>query len=169
MGSGMELDPQRSPSVTGYHLKRGSSLDRAQVVKFMQRTYQERYPDRSFGHLAQTVDQYLSSDTPLWWALANPEDGSAQDPTPVAGVWAGNAIDQITGDRHAHIFLLYVMPDHRQRGLGRALMQQVEIWSQQRGDRQVGLQVFSDNQPALHLYQTLGYRAQSLWMVKLLT
>lgn len=169
MGSGMELDPQRSPLVPGYHIKRGSSLDRAQVVKFMQRTYQERHPDRSFGHLAQTVDQYLSSDTPLWWALANPEDGSVQDPTPVAGVWAGNAIDQITGDRHAHIFLLYVMPDHRRRGLGRALMQQVEIWSQQRGDRQVGLQVFSDNQPALHLYQTLGYRAQSLWMVKPLT
>ncbi|TVQ21796.1 MAG: GNAT family N-acetyltransferase [Leptolyngbya sp. DLM2.Bin15] len=151
---------------TGYHLRLGSGLDRAQVVKFMQRTYQELYPDRSFAHLAQTVDQYLSRDTPLWWVIADPEEGGLQDPTPVAGVWAGNAVDQTTGDRHAHIFLLYVMPEHRRCGLGRALMQQVETWSQQRGDRQVGLQVFSDNQPALRLYESLGYHCQSLWMVK---
>jgi ribosomal protein S18 acetylase RimI-like enzyme len=78
----------------------------------------------------------------------------------------GNAIDQVSGDRHAHIFLLYVVPEHRRRGIGKALMQYVEKWAIARGDRQIGLQVFQSNQPALNLYNQLGYQTQSLWMLK---
>ena len=78
----------------------------------------------------------------------------------------GNSIDQVRGDRHAHIFLLYVVSEHRRRGVGKALMQYVENWAITRGDRQIGLQVFKSNQPALNLYNQLGYQTQSLWMVK---
>jgi GNAT superfamily N-acetyltransferase len=45
-------------------------------------------------------------------------------------------------------------------------MNHVENWATQRGDRQIGLQVFTANQPALNLYHQLGYQPQSLWMVK---
>jgi ribosomal protein S18 acetylase RimI-like enzyme len=78
----------------------------------------------------------------------------------------GNSIDQVRGDRHAHIFLLYVVSEHRRRGIGKALMEYVENWAMTRGDRQIGLQVFKSNQPALNLYNQLGYETQSLWMVK---
>ena len=143
----------------GYRLRRGSSLDRALLVQFMQRTYAELFPAQAWTHLAQTVDRYLASDTPLWWVIA-PETQT------IAALWLGNAIDQGQGDRHAHIFLLYVAPLHRRQGIGAALMQQAEDWAKQRGDRQIGLQVFQANQPALHLYRKLGYEVQSLWMVK---
>ncbi len=63
-------------------------------------------------------------------------------PPLVACVWVGNAVDQAQGDRHAHIFLLYVVPEHRRRGIGTALMRYVEAWARVRGDRQIGLQVF---------------------------
>jgi ribosomal protein S18 acetylase RimI-like enzyme len=78
----------------------------------------------------------------------------------------GNAVDQVRGDRHTHIFLLYVMPEHRRRGIGTALMSYVETWAIARGDRQIGLQVFQSNQSAINLYNQLGYQPQSLWMVK---
>ena len=84
-------------------------------------------------------------------------------------IWLGNAIDQVRGDRHAHIFLLYVMPEHRRRGIGSELMRHAEDWARARGDRQIGLQVFQSNQPALALYHQLGYQTQSLWMVKSLS
>jgi hypothetical protein len=42
----------------------------------------------------------------------------------------------------------------------------VENWSIARGDRQISLQVFHHNQPALNLYDQLGYQTQSFWMVK---
>ncbi|MGI2905372.1 hypothetical protein AABK37_18840, partial [Hassallia sp. VBCCA 56010] len=51
----------------GYNIRRGSTLDRALLVKFMQRTYQDMFPGEDFSHLARTVEQYFSSETPLWW------------------------------------------------------------------------------------------------------
>jgi ribosomal protein S18 acetylase RimI-like enzyme len=156
----------------------------------MQRTYQDMFPCEDFSHLARTVEQYFSSETPLWWvdfvggdkgdkaAISssspssplppNPTSWGPQSPpsSPVACLWVGNSIDQVRGDRHAHIFLLYVVSEHRRRGIGKALMEYVENWAMTRGDRQIGLQVFKSNQPALNLYNQLGYETQSLWMVK---
>lgn len=158
----------------GYKIRRGSTLDKALLVKFMQRTYQEAYPEQDFSHLATTVEQYFSNDTPVWWVdFAGEElrrDQGITSPSspssPVACLWVGNAIDQVQGTRHAHIFLLYVVPEHRQRGIGTGLMRYVEDWARARGDHQIGLQVFQTNTAALNLYNQLGYQTQSLWMVK---
>ncbi|AFY45718.1 N-acetyltransferase [Nostoc sp. PCC 7107] len=163
----------------GYLIRRGSTLERSLLVKFMQSTYQERFPQQDFAHLARTVEQYLSKDTPLWWVDVElrvqggkgaGENGEINQlnssASPVACLWVGNAVDQVNGDRHAHIFLLYVVPEYRRRGIGKALMQYVENWAMKRGDKQIGLQVFQSNQPALNLYHQLGYQTQSLWMLK---
>jgi len=158
----------------GYIIRRGSALDRSLLLKFMQRTYQDLFPNEDFSHLEQTVKQYFSSDTPLWWVdFSSQEDGedNGENSTssPIACLWVGNAIDQVHANRHAHIFILYVVPEHRRRGIGKALMRYVENWAIQRGDRQIGLQVFQSNKPALNLYNQLGYQTQSLWMVKFLS
>ena len=153
-----------------YTVRSGSTLDRALLVKFMQRTYQDMFPRQDFSHLSQTVEQYFSPDTPLWWVEYSAEKKQQQVdifPTrPIACLWMGNAIDQISGLRHAHIFLLYVTPSHRRKGIGTALMQYAENWAKQRGDNQIALQVFQTNTPALNLYNQLGYQIQSLWMIK---
>ena len=149
----------------GYQVQQGSSLDRALLVQFMQKTYSEGFPEISTAHLAQTVEQYLSKDTPLWWVRLLPV--TATDPCQTVGcLWLGTAIDQASGDRYAHIFLLYVAVAHRRRGIGTELMRQAEAWARARGDRQIGLQVFVTNQPALALYESLGYRVQSVTMLK---
>ncbi len=188
----------------GYSLRRGTTLDRALLVKFMHRTYQDIFPQQDFSHLALTVEQYFSSETPLWWvdfvvegvrgdkgdkgdkgdegdkggrgdaslsslspsSLTSPTPHSPLPTPPIACLWVGNAIDQVRGDRHAHIFLLYVVPEHRRRGIGTALMRYVESWARTKGDRQIGLQVFESNKAALNLYNQLGYQTQSLWMIK---
>ncbi|BAT51218.1 GCN5-related N-acetyltransferase [Nostoc sp. NIES-3756] len=164
-------------TIPGYSIRQGSTLERSQLVKFIQRTYQELFPEqKDFAHLATTVEQYFSKDTPLWWVDFLGEevttDGEVKQginnspSSPVACLWMGNAIDQIKGDRHAHIFLLYVAPEHRRRGIARTLMQYAENWAKQRGDQQIGLQVFQSNPVALTLYNQLGYQTQSLWMIK---
>lgn len=132
----------------------------------MQRTYQDIFPNQDFSHLSKTVEQYLSSETPLWWVNFTDTETLTQESSPVACLWMGNAIDQITGQRHAHLFLLYVVPEHRRRGVGKALMEYAQTWARARGDKQIGLQVFSSNTPALNLYNQLGFQTQSLWMIK---
>jgi ribosomal protein S18 acetylase RimI-like enzyme len=130
----------------------------------MHRTYQEMFPEQEFSHLTRTVEQYLSPDTPLWWV--DVDSDTKLSTSPIGCLWVGNAIDQVTGIRHPHIFLLYVVPEHRRQGIGTALMTFIEHWAKQRGDRQIGLQVFTSNTPALNLYHHLGYRTESLFMVK---
>ncbi|NET55097.1 MAG: GNAT family N-acetyltransferase [Symploca sp. SIO2E6] len=149
----------------GYNLRPGLGREQATLLKFMRLSYQELFPEQdNFSHLAVTVEKYFSQDTPLWWVeLAQP---TVPWLDPIACLWLGNAVDQIHGDRHAHVFLLYVMPKYRRQGIGSALMRYAEDWAKARGDRQIGLQVFQRNQLAVHLYQRLGYQTQSLWMLK---
>ncbi len=148
--------------IPGYQLLKGSGLDRAMLVKFMNRTYGELFPEQDFSHLAKTVDRYFSTQTPVWWVEVMDKSATS----PVGCLWVGNAIDQVEGTRVTHIFLLYVSPQHRRLGIGSALVTHAENWAKARGDRQIGLQVFLSNQPALNLYQKLGFESESVLMVK---
>ncbi|NET43530.1 MAG: GNAT family N-acetyltransferase [Okeania sp. SIO2B3] len=132
------------------------------LVKFMHWTYQELFPEQNFSHLAKTVDRYLSIQTPIWWV----EKMEKPVTSPIGCLWVGNAIDQVEGDRVTHVFLLYVSPPHRRLGIGSALVTHAENWAKARGDRQIGLQVFVSNQPALNLYHKLGFQSESMLMVK---
>lgn len=169
--------PVSKKLIPGYQLRAGSTLERALLLKFLQRTYKEVYPKQDFAHLAITVDQYLSHETPIWWVeIADRDrerDNSGLYPlpfssqvAPVGCLWVGNVVDQVTGDRHGHIFMVYVAPKHRRRGIGSALVHHAENWAKQRGDRQITLQVFLNNQPAVNLYEKLGYQPYSLLMHK---
>ncbi|MFB8790833.1 MAG: GNAT family N-acetyltransferase [Potamolinea sp.] len=156
----------------GYQLRLSSTWERATLLKFLKLSYQELFPEqKNFSHLKETARKYFSSETPLWWVeLADVavSEGSMSLPVshPVACLWLGNSVDQVIGDRHAYILLLYVMPEYRRQGIGSALMRHAEEWAICRGDRQIALQVFQSNQPALSLYHQMSYQTQSLWMVK---
>lgn len=130
----------------------------------MQNTYTELFPGKDFPQLESAITRFFCSETPLLWV--QPAEDS--DWNPIAGLWLGSAIEQGTGEREAHILLLYVMPEHRRKGIGAALVRYAETWAKARGDRQIGLQVFETNLPAMTLYQTLGYGTQSRWMTKLI-
>ncbi len=149
----------------GYQLRSGSTLDRALLVKFMNLTYRELFPQQTdLSHLGETVSKYFSVDTPLWWVEAPAQP--LNPPQGIACLWMGNAIDQVTGERYAHIFLVYVKPEHRYQGIATALLYHAQTWAKSRGDHKIGLQVFLKNQPALNLYHRLGFEPQSLLMTK---
>jgi GNAT superfamily N-acetyltransferase len=142
-----------------YHLRCGHHRDRLLLLQFLERAYQEHYPAHSFTHLKTTLDQYWSDQTPVWFI-------DAKDAQSVGCLWVGDGYDQITGDRYTHIFLVYIAPDHRRKGLGRRLLKHVEQWAQQRGDRAVGLQAFIENQGAHALYNSMGYQPRSTFLLK---
>lgn len=62
-----------------------------------------------------------------------------------------------TGDeRLLHIARLVVLPEHRRRGLARALLSALADWAQAKGAARCVLQVADDNHNALELYRSLG-------------
>lgn len=147
----------------GYKLQLGTNKERALLIKFMHQTYQELFPQQQdFSHLNETVEKYFSAQTPVWFVLPI----TTEIITPVACLWLGNTIDQVKGDRHSHIFLVYVSPPYRQQGIGSRLLEYAQKWSSSRGDHQISLQVFPNNHGAIKLYQRFGYQTNSLQMVK---
>jgi ribosomal protein S18 acetylase RimI-like enzyme len=145
----------------GYQLRRGVGGDRKLLVEFMYQTYQELFPSQpTFAHLADTVNQYFSQATPLWWIVFQK--------ITVGCLWMGKGIDQVSGQSYGHIFLVYVSPEHRRQGIATVLMEEAQIWAKSQGNFQLGLQVFLANQPAVSFYKSLGFQMQSLLMIKLI-
>ncbi|MBE9076151.1 GNAT family N-acetyltransferase [Romeria aff. gracilis LEGE 07310] len=157
--------------IPGYRLESGSPLDRARLVKFMQRAYRELGAVDSLSHLADTVERHLSSQSQIWWLMAD-ENGfpvglpGVARPEPIGCLWLGEAIDQRSGQKQAYIFLVYISVDYRRRGLARAMMDCAHRWARHQGYDQIGLQVFTANQPAMQLYEKLGYSPQAIWMMQ---
>jgi ribosomal protein S18 acetylase RimI-like enzyme len=152
-----------SPDLHQYQLLTGNTIDTSTLLKFLQITYQELYPaQQNYQHLQLTVDRYFSSETPLWFVTTSIQNRSVK----IACLWLGIAIDQINGIRHPNIFLIYVDPDYRRQGIGRALMGHAEAWAKAQGYTQMGLQVFTTNLPAIELYHQLGYKSRSISMMR---
>ena len=146
-----------------YQLITGQGIDIATLLKFLQTTYQEiASQQQDYRHLQSTVDRYFSAQTPLWFVTAANEQRTQK----IACLWLGVAIDQATGIRHPNIFLVYVDPAYRRQGIGRALMEYAQVWAKAQGYTQIGLQVFTNNQPAIDLYQQLGYQPRSISMMR---
>ncbi|MEM6591321.1 MAG: GNAT family N-acetyltransferase [Cyanobacteria bacterium P01_H01_bin.119] len=152
--------------VAGYRLCQGNPGDRSILATVMGRTYQELGQIDDISHVRHTVDQHLSDQTPLWWVFEIDLDGASAESQPVACLWLGTAVDQLHGDRHAYLFLIYVDPAHRRRGIGLALMQQAHQWSRAQGDRQISLQVYENSSAAIALYKKLGYSTTARLMVR---
>ncbi len=61
---------------------------------------------------------------------------------------------------------IYVSPDHRSLGIGRALFQKCQEWAKKKGANGVSLQVAAGNVRARKFYEALGFREVSVYKVK---
>ena len=68
----------------------------------------------------------------------------------------GSFLDQNDPSR-AHVISMWTAPTHRQRGIGRLLVNEVLKWANGRNARALVLMVTSNNQPAIRFYQQLGF------------
>lgn len=68
--------------------------------------------------------------------------------------------------RFARVGSVCVAEDFRGQGIGRELMAQVEHWAAANIAADIRLSVWAFNQPALRLYEELGYEVRSLYLGK---
>ncbi len=60
---------------------------------------------------------------------------------------------------------VFVEPDHRNLGMGHALLRSVEAWAKERGASGVSLQVAAANSRARKFYEDLGFREISVYEI----
>jgi ribosomal protein S18 acetylase RimI-like enzyme len=83
----------------------------------------------------------------------------------VGYAWMSSVPDQ-AGKSLAFVFDLWVRPDARGRGLGRAAMLALEAEARSLGLDRIRLNVFGHNDVARNLYRSLGYEELSVLMGK---
>jgi GNAT superfamily N-acetyltransferase len=66
----------------------------------------------------------------------------------------------------AHVGDIVVTPDARGKGIGRALLERAEAWARERGHRLMSLNVFLRNERARALYEQVGYKPETVRLVK---
>lgn len=93
---------------------------------------------------------------------------AAGDATPLGFIHMVTVTDYFTGEHHGHVSVLVVSPAGEGRGVGRKLMDAGEEWARRRGYRLVSLGVFEGNKRARDLYDRLGYRVDTLKLMKVL-
>ena len=68
----------------------------------------------------------------------------------------------VKGAHKAYIYAMYVTPEFRQRGVGRALLDAALARAAKLGLRQVSLSVVTANRAAVHLYESAGFETFGL-------
>jgi ribosomal protein S18 acetylase RimI-like enzyme len=58
---------------------------------------------------------------------------------------------------HAQLISMWTAPTHRERGIGRMLIDEVAGWARKRGATVLDLFVVSSNEPARRFYERLGF------------
>lgn len=71
-----------------------------------------------------------------------------------------------SGNQYAYICDVIIEEPHRGRGLGKQLMRLIEDKVKEQGLSRIGLHVFGFNEPAIRVYQSLGYLTTDLVMEK---
>ena len=79
----------------------------------------------------------------------------------VGHVWVARVLNQFTGRSEALVLNLYVEEDFRGRGAAKRLMDVAEEWSRGQDLERIGLSVAVDNEPAVRLYEEMGYSAEN--------
>ena len=101
---------------------------------------------------AAELEQYHRGDRILYFALVG------ETPVGTVGlVFRGRDAGFADGTTSANVNRLHVVQAQRRRGIGTLLMTSVEVEARRRGYRRLTIEVEDENEPALALYEKLGF------------
>jgi len=66
--------------------------------------------------------------------------------------------------QHAYLGFMYVVPEHRGKGVNRLIIEELKQWSTSKGVTQMRLEVFATNPAAIAAYEKVGFAARLLEM-----
>jgi GNAT superfamily N-acetyltransferase len=63
-----------------------------------------------------------------------------------------------TFEKYAFLGFMYVSPEHRGRGIIQLIVQEIKQWALQKGLRELRLQVYDENIPAIRAYEKADFK-----------
>ena len=68
--------------------------------------------------------------------------------------------------RHSYLGFMYVVPEHRGKGINKLIVDTLESWSLSKGVPEMQLEVYAENAAAIRAYEKAGYSGLILQMRK---
>ena len=156
--------------IDGYTLVRASDEDRDYVLSCMGETILCSVPKEEKDLRDLWIDDILQivSDNMDSGRMEN-EVFVLKDTDGYAGMlWMGISKDQYTCDDTGYLLGLCVAERLRRKGLGRELVRSAEEWCRSKGLLSMTLNVGSVKSSAVRLYESMGYKSQSIVMRRFL-
>jgi GNAT superfamily N-acetyltransferase len=69
-------------------------------------------------------------------------------------------------DKHSYLGFMYVVPEHRGKGVNKKIVGALEAWSLAQGVSEMRLEVYAENPAAIRAYEKSGYHSLLLTMRK---
>jgi len=91
-----------------------------------------------------------------------------QNERPLGFIHVCSHKDSISGETCGTVPLLAVSPSAQGMGVGKLLMATAENWAKTQGYRLLHLEVFANNDKAQSFYQNIGFKPETLHMIKIL-
>ncbi len=150
-------------------VRRATSSDREWILPLAPRLIEFGPPSwRPLSVMNQAVTKAIETAlvaTPPGSVVFVAEEGGQ----PLGFIHVETTTDYFTREAHGHVSDLVVAREGEGRGVGRALMAAAEAWARDRRYRLMSLNVFEDNHRARALYERLGYRPDTMKLLKDLT
>jgi GNAT superfamily N-acetyltransferase len=67
---------------------------------------------------------------------------------------------------YSYLGFMYVVAEHRGKGVNKKVIEALEEWSRLRGVKELRLEVYVDNAGAVKAYEKAGYKELTVWMRK---
>jgi GNAT superfamily N-acetyltransferase len=68
--------------------------------------------------------------------------------------------------KYAYLGFMYVKPEHRGKGVNKNVIEALETWCLSQNIREIRLEVYNDNQPAVRAYEKTGFSKNLVEMRK---
>ena len=154
----------------GYRLVRACDDDRDYVLACMRETIVCSVPKEEKDLRDLWIDDILQivSDNMSGGRMEN-EVFVLKCENDYAGMlWMGVSKDQYTCDDIGYLLGLFVDEKLRRKGFGKELVRSAEVWCKEKHLMSMSLNVGSVNSGALALYESMGYKSQSIVMRRFL-
>ena len=157
--------------IGGYSLVPSGADDRVYILECVRESILSSVPEEERAMSVLWINDILSITEKN---LAEGAMGSeafilrADDGSRSGMLWMGTSKDQFTCDSTGYILGIYVKKDLRGKGLGRALIASAEQWCRINGHVTLTLNVGTENGIAKNLYESSGFRPQTVVMRKML-